>query len=191
MSKKCGQLQEPVAPHCLTVLLANKLQVPAVILGSMCFVKPFTRHTVGLQDDACGVWQHCNCVGIDAAAMPDHYYCQNCRVALADPFWQILDSRLMPAAMLRAVPGRPVVMRSTGKEQMLAAERAFDLMPSQLEPLRKHPQEEQLHVGESRRHVTSSFSLPSTVAGGSDTQPPTPTVSMFSHSPKWFSTAWC
>ena len=108
----------------------------------------FVSHGVWrvLQDESCGIWQHCTCVGVDALAMPDHYYCQNCRIALADPFWQVTDYRLIPAAMLRPVPGRPVVVRSTGKEQTLSAERAFDLSPAQLEPLRKNPQTEQLHV---------------------------------------------
>lgn len=108
-----------------------------------------------VQDDSCGIWQHCACIGVDAMAMPDHYYCQNCRIALADPFWQVTDHRLLPAAVLRPVPGRPVVMRSTGKEQMMSAERSFDLTPAQLEALRKNPSTEQLHVSAMHNAPTS------------------------------------
>lgn len=85
-------------------------------------------------------------MGVDALAMPEHYYCQNCRIALADPFWQVTDYRLIPAAMLRVMPSRPVVVRASGKEQMLSAERVFELSVGQLAPLRKNPQTEQLHV---------------------------------------------
>jgi len=99
-----------------------------------------------LQADACGIWQHCSCVGIDANAMPEHYFCQSCRIAMADPFWQAESIQLIPPAMLRSVPGRPVVIRSSGKDQAMAVDRAFDLSAAQLEPLRKNTHTEQLHV---------------------------------------------
>lgn len=101
---------------------------------------------VQCEADACGIWQHCSCVGIDANAMPEHYFCQNCRIAMADPFWQAESIQLIPPAMLRSVPGRPVVIRSSGKDQVMAVDRAFDLSAAQLEPLRKNTQTEQLHV---------------------------------------------
>jgi len=40
-----------------------------------------------LQGEKCGVWQHSACVGVDAAAPPDHFFCEWCRISLADPFW--------------------------------------------------------------------------------------------------------
>lgn len=78
--------------------------------------------------------------------MPEHYFCQSCRIAMADPFWQAESIQLIPPALLRSVPGRPVVIRPSGKDQVMAVERAFNLMPAQLEPLRKNTQTEQLHV---------------------------------------------
>ncbi|DBA91014.1 TPA: hypothetical protein ACH3X2_004216 [Trebouxia sp. C0005] len=101
---------------------------------------------VQCEADACGIWQHCSCVGIDANAMPEHYFCQSCRIAMADPFWQAESIQLIPPGMLRNVPGRPVVIRSSGKDQVMAVDRAFDLSAAQLEPLRKNTQTEQLHV---------------------------------------------
>lgn len=106
-----------------------------------------------LQADSCGIWQHCSCVGIDPNAMPDHYFCQSCRIALADPFWQAESIQLIPPAVLRSVPGRPVVIRSSGKDQVMAIERAFNLTAPQLEPLRKNTQTEQLHVGADEVYV--------------------------------------
>lgn len=78
--------------------------------------------------------------------MPEHYFCQSCRIAMADPFWQAESIQLIPPAMLRSVPGRPVVIRSSGRDQVMAVDRAFDLSAAQLEPLRKNTQTEQLHV---------------------------------------------
>lgn len=101
---------------------------------------------VQCEADACGIWQHCSCVGIEANAMPEHYFCQSCRIAMADPFWQAESIQLIPPAMLRSVPGRPVVIRSSGRDQVMAVDRAFDLSAAQLEPLRKNTQTEQLHV---------------------------------------------
>ena len=85
--------------------------------------------------------------------MPDHYFCQSCRIALADPFWQAESIQLIPPAVLRSVPGRPVVIRSSGKDQVMAIERAFNLTAPQLEPLRKNTQTEQLHVGADEVYV--------------------------------------
>ena len=101
---------------------------------------------LGLQGQACGVWQHCRCVGIDPDATPEHYFCQRCRIALADPFWQADSIPLFTPAKLEPVPGRPVVVRPAGKEETKLADRAFRLSPAQLEPLRRNSQTEQLHV---------------------------------------------
>lgn len=104
---------------------------------------------LGLQGEACGVWQHCRCLGIDPDATPEHYFCQRCRIALADPFWQADSVPLFTPANLEPVPGRPVIMRPTGKEENKLADRAFRLSPHQLEPLRRNSQTEQLHVRQS------------------------------------------
>ncbi len=71
---------------------------------------------------------------------------------MADPFWQAESIQLIPPAMLQSVPGRPVAIRSSGKDQVMAVDRAFDLSAAQLEPLRKNTQTEQLHVSPSN-HV--------------------------------------
>lgn len=38
-------------------------------------------HNVGLmvQCDMCEVWQHCRCIGLKEAKIPDHYYCEQCQ----------------------------------------------------------------------------------------------------------------
>ncbi|KAI8992389.1 hypothetical protein BDB01DRAFT_832702 [Pilobolus umbonatus] len=38
-------------------------------------------HNVGLmvQCDMCEVWQHCQCIGLKEARIPDHYYCEQCQ----------------------------------------------------------------------------------------------------------------
>ena len=100
---------------------------------------------LSLQGEACGVWQHCRCVGLDPDATPEHYFCQRCRIALADPFWQADSIPLFTPAKLELVPARPFV-RPAGKEETKLADRAFRLSPAQLEPLRRNSQTEQLHV---------------------------------------------
>ncbi|KAL3142516.1 hypothetical protein ABBQ38_002838 [Trebouxia sp. C0009 RCD-2024] len=102
--------------------------------------------TIQCEGEACGVWQHCQCVGIDPNATPEHYFCQRCRIALADPFWQADSIPLFTPAKLDPVPGRPVVIRPSGKEETKLADRAFRLTAPQLEPLRRNSQTEQLHV---------------------------------------------
>ena len=54
----------------------------------------------GAQDDTCGVWQHCDCLGIPAGALPEAWLCEQCRLARADPFWRRLGPPPMPAQAL-------------------------------------------------------------------------------------------
>ena len=53
-----------------------------------------------LQGGRCGVWQHCECVGVSKEAMPEHFFCEQCRAAWADPFWEV--------SVLQCRHGRPL-----------------------------------------------------------------------------------
>ena len=54
----------------------------------------------GVQDESCGVWQHCDCLGIPAGALPEAWLCEQCRLARADPFWRRVGPPPMPAQVL-------------------------------------------------------------------------------------------
>lgn len=60
-----------------------------------------------LQGDKCGVWQHSSCVGVNAQETPDHFFCEWCRVSLADPFWEARQRAFFPAAALRGLSLQP------------------------------------------------------------------------------------
>ena len=84
-----------------------------------------------MQAEACGVWQHCSCVGITGEA-PEHFYCDLCRAAWADPFWEILNSKMMPVS--RLVPsGGPSVRGAHGMQEIeQVAERTFQMTHGQM-----------------------------------------------------------
>ena len=58
----------------------------------------------------CGVWQHATCVRQHMRSMPvtslqpnsisrQQFFCERCRIARADPFWEIFDATVMPPAV--------------------------------------------------------------------------------------------
>lgn len=91
-----------------------------------------------LQGEGCGVWQHCACVGVDATALPKHFWCETCTVQRADPFWRAISHhQLMPPARLLPSlhPGMATPGSTEGGAQTL--ERIFMLSQATLEPLRR------------------------------------------------------
>jgi hypothetical protein len=66
----------------------------------------------------CHVWQHADCVAATAAAAaaaakggrPQHY-CERCRVARADPFWEVFDANIFQAMRVTST-GRMVQLGS-------------------------------------------------------------------------------
>ena len=73
-----------------------------------------------LQGDKCGVWQHSLCVGVDTQQPPDRFFCEWCRVSLADPFWEPRQRAFFPAAALRPVKGQPPAYLTPGEQVRLA-----------------------------------------------------------------------
>ena len=59
-------------------------------------------------EPSCGIWQHLDCVSdaVTAARVPSTFRCEQCRIALADPYWEPLET-LLPIAKLKAVVGAP------------------------------------------------------------------------------------
>jgi hypothetical protein len=61
----------------------------------------------------CHVWQHADCVAAAAAAAaaagpgPKRHFCERCRVARADPFWEVFDANVFQT-MRVAATGRSV-----------------------------------------------------------------------------------
>ena len=69
-----------------------------------------------LQGDKCGVWQHSLCVGINVQEPPDHFFCEWCRVSLADPFWEPRQRAFFPAASMRPTKGQPPAYLTPGEQ---------------------------------------------------------------------------
>ena len=79
-----------------------------------------TRHvtvmTCVVQGDKCGVWQHSLCVGVNVQEPPDHFFCEWCRVSLADPFWEPRQRAFFPAASMRPTKGQPPAYLTPGEQ---------------------------------------------------------------------------
>lgn len=75
----------------------------------------------------CGVWQHAGCVkqqllhsqlqplpvGSDKWPKRRQFFCERCRVARADPFWEVYDALVMPPQQGRPTTGRLQVIDLT------------------------------------------------------------------------------
>eukprot|EP00898_Chlorokybus_atmophyticus_P007112 jgi/Chlat1/7401/Chrsp6S07487 len=85
-------------------------------------------HQLMVQCDGCGVWVHCSCFGLGAVEsdLPAQYYCDVCRAARADPFWQSV-AVVFPSTMLQAVAQQ--------SNPMLLLERTFLLTRSHMRML--------------------------------------------------------
>jgi hypothetical protein len=94
---------------------------------------------VQCQEAGCGVWQHRECVLVASAGPPPaQYLCETCRVHLADPFWEPLET-LLPPARLPLIPGRSPVVDTYGVHPYIAVERTLYLNDQQLGPARADP----------------------------------------------------
>lgn len=71
------------------------------------------------------------------ADTPEHFFCELCRAAWADPFWEVKNPRVMPVS--RLVPSGGPMMRSAGgmHEIEQVAERTFQLTHPQVDLLKK------------------------------------------------------
>lgn len=69
-----------------------------------------------LQGDKCGVWQHSLCVGVNVQEPPDHFFCEWCRVSLADPFWEPRQRAFFPPASMRPTKGQPPAYLTPGEQ---------------------------------------------------------------------------
>ncbi|EIE20885.1 hypothetical protein COCSUDRAFT_48449 [Coccomyxa subellipsoidea C-169] len=100
------------------------------------------------EDEACGVWQHCDCVGVDLNVMPEHYLCELCRLARADPFWRRVGAPVMSPVKLAPVqPPRSFPDGRTQEEDVVqVADRNFMLTHAQIDPARRQSHNFQLQV---------------------------------------------
>eukprot|EP00878_Enallax_costatus_P018799 GHUV01019812.1.p1 GENE.GHUV01019812.1~~GHUV01019812.1.p1 ORF type:complete len:284 (+),score=91.66 GHUV01019812.1:554-1405(+) len=77
-----------------------------------CICSEFVEKGQMLQCEGafCGVWQHATCVRQHMRNMPvtllqpssvsrQQFFCERCRIARADPFWEIFDATVMPPAV--------------------------------------------------------------------------------------------
>lgn len=115
----------------------------------------------------CGVWQHAQCVkqllmhapplhlpgvhGSDKWPQRRQFLCERCRVARADPFWEVYDTLVMPPQQGKMTGARMVVnLQTPGQSAEWTVSRAgpakITLSSQQLRLLQQSPQEYQLQV---------------------------------------------
>ena len=76
--------------------------------------------TVQCLGETCGVWQHCVCAchvavpaagpNIPARTPPEQFFCELCRSAKTDPFWEVIAHDILPMALIRKT-GKQVLVR--------------------------------------------------------------------------------
>jgi hypothetical protein len=115
----------------------------------------------GAQDEACGVWQHCDCVGVDLNEMPEHYLCELCRLARADPFWKRVGAPVMfPVKLAPVQPPRSFPDGRRQEEDVVqVADRHFMLSHSQLDPTHRQSANFQLQVTGAAHLIVASEPL--------------------------------
>ncbi|CAL8467896.1 g7434 [Coccomyxa elongata] len=99
------------------------------------------------EDEACGVWQHCDCMCVDLNAMPELYLCELCRLARADPFWRRVGAPVMCTVKLAPVqPPRSFDGSRQEEDVVQVADRHFTVGHAQLDPVRRQSKNFQLQV---------------------------------------------
>jgi len=148
-----------VASHGLHHPSSTKIKVNTKITGEIvrCVCKnSVVRKMVQCSEPSCGVWQHADCLG-EAATTSNNtfFYCEQCRVHFADPFWKPLE-QLLPVAKLKPTVGVPPIRDSYN-----------ELHTQQAAELTVYLSEEQLSKGknlpDSERVIASCLLLEDTV----------------------------
>ncbi|GAX74030.1 hypothetical protein CEUSTIGMA_g1480.t1 [Chlamydomonas eustigma] len=104
--------------------------------------------TLKCQGETCGIWQHQLCIyqqpeAVDKKLLQD-FYCESCRSSRADPFWDVVSHEVVPMATLKKTQKQVLVGTQYLSGQSL--ERYFFLQSSQMDQLKRRPQEYRLQV---------------------------------------------
>lgn len=92
--------------------------------------------------ECCGVWQHLECVKVPLGQEGELYFCELCRCARADPFWEPVEMQIM----------QPGVLQPTGKTNMAngqvlqvqAVQKQFTIYQPQFELFKRRSHEYKL-----------------------------------------------
>ena len=95
------------------------------------------KDDTAFQGNGCGVFQHRECVGIRQDEQPESFFCEQCRMAAADPFWEIVNSKILHPAKLVPTGGLPLRGPGGISEMQQVADKTFHLTLPQLEVMRK------------------------------------------------------
>ncbi|CAI5975430.1 unnamed protein product, partial [Closterium sp. NIES-65] len=135
----CGVWQ-----HVKCVILPEKPPTPSYCQCILAFAHPSTPCRFQCEGHGCGVWQHVKCVilpenppltGDSSAApqpdppLPEHHYCELCRMARGDPFSVPVANPMPPTALIR-LPG-------DNNQVLQRLEHNFTLTPHDLSLLRR------------------------------------------------------
>ena len=118
-----------------------------VTIRCICQSSIAKANMVHCTNSSCGIWEHAECVGMAIAAQTrDKFLCEQCRTALADPFWEPGDN-LLPIAKLKPVLGSAPIRDSNGEvHPQQSAERAVYLSEQQLSGIRSSSDTERIQV---------------------------------------------
>jgi hypothetical protein len=146
-------------------LLSTKIKLNASntssgggIVRCLCKNNISRPNMVQCAEPSCGVWQHVQCVAHTnastsntATTTPTPFYCEECRVQLADPFWKPLEL-LLPVGKLKPTVGVPPIRDSYN-----------ELHPQQTAELTVYLSEQQLskskHLPDTERIIASCLLL--------------------------------
>lgn len=85
---------------------------PPRIVRCICRSVVINRNMLQCCEPSCNVWQHVDCLGTHKIN-PSSFYCEKCRIQMADPFWEAVED-LLPPARMKHVIGRAPVRDSYG-----------------------------------------------------------------------------
>ncbi|XP_008789064.3 E3 SUMO-protein ligase SIZ1 [Phoenix dactylifera] len=104
----------------------------------LCGSSLITESMIKCEDLRCQVWQHIGCVIIPEKPMegvspelPPHFYCEQCRINRADPFWVTIRHPLPPVKLTSSG------ITAEGTNTMQNVERTFQLSRADREMLQK------------------------------------------------------
>lgn len=103
-----------------------------------CGSSLFTDSMIQCEDPRCQVWQHIDCVIIPekpvegiSPEVPQHFYCELCRLTRADPFWLTVAHPLLPTKMVFSG------VASDGANAVQSVERTYPLSRADKELLQR------------------------------------------------------
>lgn len=102
----------PLPPLPTNTNVNNVAKPSAREVRCICRSVVVNKNMLQCREPSCNVWQHADCLGAHKIN-PNTFYCEKCRIQMADPFWEVVED-LLPPARLKNVIGRAPVRDAYG-----------------------------------------------------------------------------